>query len=512
MICYDKTSSSPQVGEAINFGPVERESASKWKATFRAMFALLRIALPLFLAAATTLADNRETFQQRIAPILEQNCGMCHSGGKPQGDLSISTYQALLTGGNHGPAIRPGASNESLLIGYLRGSRKPQMPLGGELPADVIEQLAASIDEMEPIDEPARFENPHFTWLFRKPASPPLPKPRDGEWARNAIDAFILEKLEAKELAPAPEADRRLLIRRLYFDLIGLPPTPEQVQRFLDDDAPNAWDKLIDDLLARPEYGERWARHWLDLVRYAESDGFAIDTERPTAWRYRDYVVRAFNQDKPYDLLIKEQLAGDELAADEKIDPAERLVAMGFLRMGPWEADAISKQKLRQDVLNELTGVTGSVFLGLTIGCAQCHDHKYDPLPQRDFYRLQAFFAATRVDDLPAPYTDSENRLDIKKRRRFYEDKLDAATEVFDDTRDRLINRYVAMEQITDEKDERLIESRKIKRHFFGVRTSLYVWETQKAYGGISRPWRSAVSKRSGWSSKAVVSPRQRGD
>ena len=134
--------------------------------------------------------------------------------------------------------------------------------------------------------------------MFRKPASPPLPKPRDGEWARNAIDAFILEKLEAKELAPAPEADRRLLIRRLYFDLIGLPPTPEQVQRFLDDDAPNAWDKLIDDLLARPEYGERWARHWLDLVRYAESDGFAIDTERPTAWRYRDYVVRAFNQEQ----------------------------------------------------------------------------------------------------------------------------------------------------------------------------------------------------------------------
>ena len=441
---------------------------------FRAMFAFLRVALPLFLAAATTLADNRETFQQRIAPILEQNCGMCHSGGKPQGDLSISTYQALLTGGKHGPAIRPGASNESLLIGYLRGSRKPQMPLGGELPADVIEQLAASIDEMEPIDEPARFENPHFTWLFRKPASPPLPKPRNGEWARNAIDAFILEKLEAKGLAPAPEADRRVLIRRLYFDLIGLPSTPEEVQRFLDDDDPNAWENLIDDLLARSEYGERWARHWLDLVRYAESDGFAIDTERPTAWRYRDYVVRAFNQDKPYDLFIKEQLAGDELAADEKVDPAERLVAMGFLRMGPWEADAISKQKLRQDVLNELTGVTGSVFLGLTIGCAQCHDHKYDPLPQRDFYRLQAFFAATRVDDLPAPYTDSENRLDIKKLRRSYEDKLDAATEVFDDTRDRLIRRYVAMEQITDEKDERLATFKRelnVKNEFFRKRS-----------------------------------------
>ena len=161
---------------------------------------------------------------------------------------------------------------------------------------------------------------------------------------------------------------------------------------------------MVDRLLADPRYGERWGRHWLDLARFAESDGFAIDGERPTAWRYRDYVIRSFNQDKPYDTFVKEQLAGDEMQGGG--DRSERLVALGFLRMGTWEADANFKTQLRQDVLNELTGTVGQVFLGFTVGCARCHDHKYDPIPQRDFYRLQAFFAPMRVEDRPAPFID----------------------------------------------------------------------------------------------------------
>ena len=196
--------------------------------------------------------------------------------------------------------------------------------------------------------------------------------------------------------------------------------------QFTADPSPQAYEKIVDKLLADSRYGERWARHWLDLVRFAESDGFAIDGERPTAWRYRDYVIRAFNKDKPYDLFIKEQLAGDEMndkrsAADDR---SERLVALGFMRMGTWEADANFKTQLRQDVLNDITGTTAQVFLGLTVGCARCHNHKYDPIPQRDFYRMQAFFGAMRVEDRPAAFLESEHpkhdeaaRTPLRRRR-----------------------------------------------------------------------------------------------
>ncbi|MGH9656934.1 MAG: DUF1549 and DUF1553 domain-containing protein, partial [Bryobacteraceae bacterium] len=191
--------------------------------------------------------------------------------------------------------------------------------------------------------------------------------------------------------------------------------------------------------------GERWARHWLDLVRFAESDGFAIDGERPTAWRYRDYVIRAFNNDKPYDQFVKEQIAGDETGDRASGDRSDRLVALGFLRMGTWEADANFKTQLRQDFLNEMTGTTGSVFLGLTIGCARCHDHKYDPIPQRDFYRMQAFFAATRVDERPAPFTRAE---DPGRRAKFlsawYEDEAEAVAEELRKTEERLKVKYIA--------------------------------------------------------------------
>jgi hypothetical protein len=243
---------------------------------------------------------------------------------------------------------------------------------------------------------PAEQDKP---WAFRSPVRPPLPAVKNSAWVRNPVDAFILAALENKGLTPAPEADRLTLLRRLTFDLTGLPPTPEEMDAFVSDAAANAYEKVVDRLLASPRYGERWALFWLDLVRYAESDGFKADDPRPLAWRYRDYVIQAFNQDKPFDRFILEQIAGDELYPG---DPTA-LIATGFNRHFPDEFNARNLDLRRQEILNDLTDTTGQVFLGLTVGCARCHDHKYDPILHKDYYRLQAFFAGYRaLDDLTA--------------------------------------------------------------------------------------------------------------
>ncbi len=228
-------------------------------------------------------------------------------------------------------------------------------------------------------------------WAFQ-PIADPAP-PSTGE--THPIDAFLTEKLAAKGLAIGPAADKVSLIRRAYFDLIGLPPSPAQVQAFLDDDSPQAFEKVIDELLASPHYGERWARHWLDLARYADSNGFKTDETRPYAWRYRDYVIEAFNADKPYDRFVAEQIAGDELYPD---DPWAR-VATAFNRHYPDESNAANLMQRRAEQLQDVTDAVGATFLGLTFGCAKCHDHKFDPILQKDYYRLQAFFAATAEDD-----------------------------------------------------------------------------------------------------------------
>jgi hypothetical protein len=236
-------------------------------------------------------------------------------------------------------------------------------------------------------------------WAFqplRRPA-PPIVKHRDR--GRNPIDALILARLEAAGLEPAPEADRRTLLRRACFDLHGLPPTPEEVAAFESDPRPDAYERLIDRLLASPRYGERWARHWLDLVRYAETDGYNQDAERPHAWRYRDYVVRSLNEDKPYDRFLAEQVAGDELFPDD----FQALVATGFLRHWPYEYNQRDVPQQRMHILNDLTDVAGHVFLGLTIRCARCHDHKFDAITQRDYFRLQAFFAPLMAHERAAP-------------------------------------------------------------------------------------------------------------
>jgi hypothetical protein len=235
-------------------------------------------------------------------------------------------------------------------------------------------------------------------WAWTPPARPKLPAVKDTAWVRSPVDAFILAKLEAAGLTPAPAASREQLLRRVTLDLIGLPPTPADIDAFLADKSPQAWACVVDRLLASPHYGERWGRHWLDLARYADSNGFEFDEPRPDAWRYRDYVIAAFNADKPYDRFIAEQLAGDELFPDQ----ADALIATGFNLLGPDMTDASDQARRRQDTFNDMTDTTGLVFLGLTLGCARCHDHKFEPILQSDYYRLQAFFTpASFRRDLP---------------------------------------------------------------------------------------------------------------
>jgi uncharacterized protein DUF1553/uncharacterized protein DUF1549 len=239
-------------------------------------------------------------------------------------------------------------------------------------------------------------------WAFQPVKKPALPAVKNKAWVKTPIDAFILAKLEEKNLQPNPRAGKLTLLRRATIDMTGLPPTQDEIQAFLSDQSPNAWEKVVDRLLASPAYGERWGRHWLDVARYADSNGFKADETRPNVWRYRDYVIQAFNDDKPYDRFVKEQIAGDELYPGNR----EALVAMGFNRHWIDETNAVDLFERRHQTLDDMTTVTGVAFLGMTFGCARCHDHKFDPILTKDYYRLQAFFANTTFGDGPLPLAD----------------------------------------------------------------------------------------------------------
>jgi hypothetical protein len=259
---------------------------------------------------------------------------------------------------------------------------------------------AFAAESIAPLGAYTLLERRH--WAFRPRAHPEVPKfseTVDRKWAATPVDAFILARLKKESLQPSPPADRATLIRRVCFDLTGLPPAPAEVASFLANRSSDAWEKLVERLLASPHYGERWGQHWLDVVRFSETDGFEYDTHRPDAWRYRDYVIRAFNNDKPYDRFLLEQLAGDEIAPQEDED----LIAAGFNRLGPLRKNAGNQEvaSSRNEVLTEMTNIVGSALLGVTLGCARCHDHKFDPFRQSDYYRLQAYFAATNGEDVP---------------------------------------------------------------------------------------------------------------
>jgi hypothetical protein len=349
--------------------------------------------------------------------LIEAHCVKCHGGEKTKGGLDLVTREALLRGGENGASVIPHDAEASLLVKMIRHEEDPGMPhKEKKLPDGEIAQIVKWVNDGVPYDRPLKKEPPasgqpaaKFTiteadrshWSFRPIAHPSPPEDGDalGDGA-NPIDRFIGAKLAAAGLRLSPSASKATLIRRVTLDLIGLPPTPEEVEVFSNDPSPQAYEKLIDRLLASPHYGERWGRHWLDLARFAETDGFEHDAVRPHSWRYRDYVIRAFNEDKPYDRFIREQIAGDELWP---ADP-EALTATGFNLLGPDMVDSSDQEQRRHNTLNDITDTAALTFLGLTMGCARCHDHKFEPLSQRDYYSLQAFFTPVKFDrERPIP-------------------------------------------------------------------------------------------------------------
>ncbi|MBI1313295.1 DUF1549 domain-containing protein [bacterium] len=346
-------------------------------------------------------AEQVRFFEARIRPLLAKRCFKCHGAEKQKGGLRVDAGANLLQGGESGPSIVPGKPDESLLIESVR-YESFEMPPDGQLPQEEITLLEkwvadgafwpahdAKLREVGTAAGGISDEDRQW-WAFQPVLRPDVPADAGSAWARNEIDHFVARMLAENDLTPAPEADRRALIRRLYFDLLGLPPTPQDIQRFVADPAPDAYERLIDRLLDSPRYGERWARHWLDLVRYSESDGYRADTYRPTLWRYRDYVIRSFNEDKPFDRFVTEQIAGDELAPDNP----DAVTATAYWRLYLYEYNQRDVRGHWRAIIDELTDVTGEVFLGVSMGCAKCHDHKFDPIPKNDYFRLQAFFSS----------------------------------------------------------------------------------------------------------------------
>ncbi len=387
---------------------------------------------PLVLLAVATA--SAQTLPVRALNVLEQRCGACHSDQSAMSGLRLTSRDLVLKGGKRGPAAQPGKSADSLLFKAILHDGKLAMPPGPKLPETEIAVIREWIDKgMEwPTQTSARPKATSW-WAFQKVHRPAVPSI---DSARNPIDAFILQKLQAAKLDPAPQADRLTLLRRASFDLLGLPPTPQQIHDFLNDKSPDAWEKLIDSLLASPRYGEKWGRHWLDLARYGDTAGFEQDPYILEAWRYRDYVIKSFNTDKPYDRFAKEQIAGDELFPDE---PDAR-TGTGFYRVGPNRDMLFKVEDLnRVERLTDAVDTTSTVFLGLTVGCARCHDHKFDPIPQRDFYRMQAIFAPAVNDRVFMEY-NSARFYDIAANTRDFRLRQIATQidSIFNPVRDRL--------------------------------------------------------------------------
>jgi len=389
-------------------------------------------ALPTAAAEPPKFTSEQVAFYEKdVLPLLKQHCLKCHGAeAKIKGDLNLTTRGAILAGGENGPVYDPkNPAASRLLKGLDYSDPEFRMPPKGKLADKDIATLTKWVKEGLP-----------FPMDKLGAAATPAPKEQRGGvvtekarryWAyqpvkrpaittdRNPIDAFIEAKLAASHLKPVKPADRVQLVRRAYYDLWGLPPTPEQVDAFVNDASPDAWEKLIDRLLASPHYGEKWGRHWLDVVRFAESNGYERDGPKPNAWRYRDYVVRSFNADKPFDRFIKEQLAGDEMPGENP----DAIIATGFYRLGLWDDEPADPLMALYEGYDDLVTVTGQGFLGMTMNCARCHDHKVDPIPQADYYKLVSFFRDIRPFSDTRGVMSSTNSTDISpiEKRKAYE-------------------------------------------------------------------------------------------
>ena len=364
----------------------------------------------------TPKSETKEVaFARDIEPIFKQHCSACHGSKKQESEFRVDVREMLLKGGDLGEAaIVPGKSDESNLIKLVSGVEPDFVmpPEGERLTSDEITLLRTWIDQGARMPEGTAGKLTTDHWSFQ-PVKRVDPPKHENDWAVNEIDAFVLAKLREARLQPSPQVDRTTLIRRLYLIMYGLPPTPEEVARFVADEDEEAYEKLVEGVLKSPRYGERWAQHWLDVIRFGESHGFETNRERPNAWHYRDYVIRSLNEDKPYDQFIKEQIAGDALDAD---------VATGYLVAGPHDLvqgqDPNYRLVQRQDELADIINTTGTTFLGLTLGCSRCHNHKFDPITQRDYYSIQAVFAGVQHAERALPRSkDAEEQFVVAKKR-----------------------------------------------------------------------------------------------
>jgi Protein of unknown function (DUF1553)/Protein of unknown function (DUF1549)/Planctomycete cytochrome C len=368
---------------------------------FLLLLGLILIARP----ARTAEPEGDRFYREKIRPVLEASCFGCHSATatKVKGGLRLDSREGLLQGGDTGPSVVLGKPGESPLIQAIRHEDGLEMPPKKPKLADpVIADFEHWVDmgmpypgsdaSITPLDDARRH------WAFQPIKKGTPPEVRDSAWVRTPVDSFVLSKLETRGWKPAPPAERNDLIRRVTFDLTGLPPTPEEVESFVADTSTDGYEKVVDRLLASPRYGERWAQHWLDVVRFAETEGYEYDRPIPDAWRFRDYVIDSLNRDKPFDRFLIEQIAGDE------IDPEnpECQVASTFHRLGPVRRNAGNPEIAlsRNEVLTDRTDILGTAILGLTVGCARCHNHKLEPISQKDYYRFQAYLAATEEHDI----------------------------------------------------------------------------------------------------------------
>ncbi len=390
--------------------------------------------MPMVLSAQELSdAAKVEFFDQKVYAILKDNCFKCHGEEKKlKGQFRLTSREGLLAGGEIGPAINLKEPQKSLLLdmlSYRDGDH--EMPPKAKLPQAQIDILTQWVKLGAPFnpkleiagnDVPHKLPNTQVNartkayWAYQKIQHPPTPKVVNDDWGRSAIDAFVFDRLARNKLTPNGPADRRQLIRRAYYDLIGLPPSPEEVAAFIKDNSPNAFGKVIDRLLAMPQYGEKWGRHWLDLVRFAETNGYERDSKKDLIWKYRDYVIRAFNEDKPYDRFVMEQIAGDEMPDKT----GDSITATGFYRLGIWDDEPADRPLARYDYLDDILRTASETFLGMTVGCARCHDHKIDPIPQKDYYSLLSFFSDIsphgKGKTNHVPITDANTKAQMEKK------------------------------------------------------------------------------------------------